>query len=53
MVERTRERAVTIRVTDEEAEMLWALAKSQGLTASDILRQYIRKAHAKAFPKKK
>jgi hypothetical protein len=41
---------VNVRMTDDEAEMLKALAEREGLSASDIVRQYIRKAHAKAFP---
>ena len=39
-------------VTEEEANMLRALAERQGLSASDVLRQYIRNAYAKAFPPK-
>jgi uncharacterized protein (DUF1778 family) len=53
MQERTRTRTLNMRVTDEEAEMLRSLAEHQGLSASDIVRQYIRRAFAEAFPAKK
>ena len=51
MVERTK--MVNVRVTDDEDRMLKALAEHQGMTASDVLRQYIRRAFAEAFPPKK
>jgi hypothetical protein len=41
-----------VRITEEEAEMLRALAKRRGLSASDIVRQYIRSAHAKEIDTK-
>jgi uncharacterized protein (DUF1778 family) len=53
MVERSRERMVNVRMTDDEADMLKALAEHEGLSASDIVRQYIRRAFAKAFPQAK
>jgi hypothetical protein len=39
-----------VRVDEDEAEMLKALADHQGLSASDVVRQFIRRAHAEAFP---
>lgn len=51
MVERTR--MLNVRVTDDEAEMLRALAERAGLNVSDTIRQYIRRAYAEAFPPKK
>lgn len=44
-----RDRFLTIRATQEEREMLHDLAEKVGLSGSDILRQYIRRAHAQAF----
>jgi len=48
---------LTIRASTEEVEMLRALAEREGLTASDYLRLFIRRAHAEAFgaakPRKK
>ena len=41
---------LNVRVTDDEDRMLKALAEHQGLSASDIIRQYIRRAFAEAFP---
>jgi uncharacterized protein (DUF1778 family) len=53
MVDRRRERNLNFRVSEEEADMLKALAERQGLSASDFLRQYIRRAFAETFPPKK
>ncbi len=44
---------LNVRVTDEEVAMLKALAEHQGLNASDVIRQYVRRAFAEAFPPKK
>jgi uncharacterized protein (DUF1778 family) len=52
MVERQRTLNLNVRITEEEAEMLRALAKRRGLSASDIVRQYIRSAHAKEIDTK-
>ena len=41
-----RNRATTIRMSDEEVAMLQALAEESGLSVSDYVRQYVRKAHA-------
>jgi uncharacterized protein (DUF1778 family) len=53
MVERTRTRALNIRVTDDEDRMVKALAEHQGMSISDVIRQYIRRAFAETFPPKK
>jgi len=53
MVDRTRTRTLNVRVTDEEGEMARALAERHGLTISDVIRQYIRRAFVEAFPPKK
>jgi uncharacterized protein (DUF1778 family) len=53
MVERVRTRAINVRVTDDEDRMLKALAEHSGLSISDVIRQYIRRAFAEAFPPKK
>jgi uncharacterized protein (DUF1778 family) len=51
MVDRTK--TLTVRVAEDEDRMLKALAELHGMTASDIVRQYIRRAFAEAFPPKK
>ncbi len=51
MVERTR--MLNVRVTDDEDRMLKALAEHQGMSVSDVIRQYIRRGFAEAFPPKK
>ena len=38
-----------IRIASEEVAMLQALAVADGLTASDIVRTLIRRAHAERF----
>jgi hypothetical protein len=55
MKERMRDRAITIRMLDEEVSMLRQLSIASGLSQSDIVRQSIRKAHAELEqqPKKK
>lgn len=52
MVERLRNVPLTVRLSEEEDRMLKALATHQGLSASDVIRQFIRRAFAEAFPKK-
>lgn len=50
-----RDVALSIKVSVEEREMLRALADRDGLSASDVVRVFIRRAHAEAFgtkPKK-
>jgi hypothetical protein len=41
-----RNRTLHVKVTDDERRMLEELAARRGLTASDVLRQYIRHEHA-------
>lgn len=38
-----RNRATTIRMSDEEVTMLQELAEEAGLSVSDFLRQYVRR----------
>jgi DNA-binding GntR family transcriptional regulator len=40
-------------MSDEELAMLRALAERDGLSASDVLRLFIRRAYAEAFGDKK
>jgi len=51
MVERNR--YVTIRTSDEEAAMLYALAERDGVSQSDYLRLFIRRTYAEVFGDKK
>jgi uncharacterized protein (DUF1778 family) len=51
MVERIK--TLNVRVTEDEDRMLKALAEHQGMKVSDVIRQYIRRAFAEAFPPKK
>jgi uncharacterized protein (DUF1778 family) len=53
MTERERTLTLNVRVSEDEDRMLRAIAKKQGLSVSDTIRQYIRRAFAEAFPKKK
>ena len=48
-----RNRALTIRVADEELAMLNDLAESDGVTQSDYVRLRIRRDHAERFGDKK
>jgi uncharacterized protein (DUF1778 family) len=48
-----RIKTLNVRVTDDEDRMLKALAEHQGMSISDVIRQYIRRAFAEAFPQKK
>jgi uncharacterized protein (DUF1778 family) len=45
-----RIKTLNVRVTDDEDRMLKALAEHQGMSISDVIRQYIRRAFAEAFP---
>lgn len=47
-----REKRINIRVSEQEAEMLGELAEAEGLSQSDFLRLYIRRAHAERFTPK-
>lgn len=48
-----RTKTINVRVTDDEDRMLKALAENQGMSISDVVRQFIRRAFAEAFPAKK
>jgi hypothetical protein len=52
MVDRTREKTITVRVTEAEVEMLKALAEHAGLSQSDVVRQSIRRDFAQLKPSK-
>jgi len=54
MVDRTK--AITIRMAPEEVEMLREVAERMGLSQSDVVRQFIRRAHeenSRGQPKKR
>jgi hypothetical protein len=53
MVERRRTLNLNVRIDEAEAKMLKALADLRGLSASDVVRQFIREAYAEAFPPRK
>jgi predicted DNA binding CopG/RHH family protein len=48
-----RDRRLTIRLSDEELAMVAALAEVDGVSQSDYLRLFIRRAHAEKFGDKK
>lgn len=48
-----RIKTLNVRVTDDEDRMLKALAENQGMSISDVIRQFIRHAFAESFPPKK
>ena len=52
MAERQRDLNLNVRVTEDEARMVKALAEHRGLSISDVIRQDIRAAFAAAFPPK-
>jgi hypothetical protein len=43
----TRERSLRVPLTDDELRMAHELAEAEGGTVAELLRRYIRKAHAK------
>lgn len=49
-IERTE--LLTVRVTPEEMAMVKAVAEADGLSASDLVRQFIRRSHAERFAPK-
>jgi uncharacterized protein (DUF1778 family) len=48
-----RDKMLNVRITDDEDRMLKALAEHTGMSISDVIRQYVRRAFAEAFPTKK
>jgi uncharacterized protein (DUF1778 family) len=48
-----RDKALNVRVTEDEDRMLKALAEHQGMSISDVIRQFIRRAFAEAFQPKR
>lgn len=49
MAQARRDSGFRIRLTAEELRMLHELAEKEGISAADVLRLYIRRAHAAAF----
>jgi hypothetical protein len=49
----TRTRRLSMLISDEEWEKLQALAEAEGITASDYVRMFVRRAHAERFGEKK
>lgn len=52
-----RTELLTVRMAPEEMAMLKRLAEGDGISASDLIRQFIRRSHAERFaepaPKKR
>lgn len=48
-----RDRALTVRMSDEEIAKLHALAERDGVSQSDFVRLFIRRAYAEAFGDKR
>jgi uncharacterized protein (DUF1778 family) len=48
-----RDKTLNVRVTEDEDRMLKALAEHQGMSISDVIRQFIRRAFAEAFQPKR
>jgi hypothetical protein len=48
-----RERMLNVRIAEAELIMLRELAEHLGLNQSDVVRQLLRQAHAKAFASSK
>lgn len=49
MAERKREKAVIVRLTDDERAMLQAVADDDGISVSDWFRRAVRQAFRKTF----
>jgi uncharacterized protein (DUF1778 family) len=47
-----RDLNLVVRVSEDERAMLQALAERDGITASDFVRLYIRRAYREAFGEK-
>jgi predicted DNA-binding protein len=48
-----RDRRLSIRIADDEWDKLHALAEAEGVSSSDYVRLFIRRAHAEKFGNKK
>ena len=48
-----RDKLINLRATSEEVAMLHALAERDGISASDLLRQFIRRSYAAVFGEKR
>lgn len=44
-----RDGSLRIRISEEERRMLQAVAEQDGLSASDVIRQFIRREHKVRF----
>lgn len=44
-----RDRSIRVAATTEELEMLHRLAEDAGITASDLIRMFVRREHAARF----
>ncbi len=47
-----RSKQMNIRLSDDEAEVVASVAAETGLSASDVMRQALRKAYAERFKPK-
>jgi uncharacterized protein (DUF1778 family) len=47
-----REKRINVRASETEAEMLRELAEREGVSQSDYVRLFIRRAYAETFPSK-
>lgn len=47
-----RDKSLRVRVAEDELRMVQELAEADGVTASDYVRLFIRRAHAEKFPLK-
>jgi antitoxin component of RelBE/YafQ-DinJ toxin-antitoxin module len=48
-----REYRLTVRMSEAEGQMLKEIAEQAGLTASDIVRVFVRQRHAELFADRK
>lgn len=46
-----RTAVMTVRLSADERKALAALADADGISASDVLRMLVRRAHAERFPR--
>jgi hypothetical protein len=48
-----RDRSLRVQVSTAELKMLHEIAEADGITASDVIRMFVRRAHAERFGDKK